>query len=80
MPKTYVTFGQDHAHRINGKTFDCDCVAVINCEDGSDGRNKAFEFFGGKFCFEYHEKEFNPDDLKYYRRGLIEVNPMEGAA
>jgi hypothetical protein len=30
--KTYVTFGQDHAHAVNGKTFDKDCVAIIHSE------------------------------------------------
>lgn len=31
--KTYVTFGQAHVHRINGKTFDADCVACIEHSD-----------------------------------------------
>ncbi len=27
--KTIVTFGQGHTHRVNGKTLDCNCVALI---------------------------------------------------
>lgn len=46
--KTFVTFGQTHVHSINGKTFDKDCVAVV-----SGDRDKVFEIFGTKFCFEY---------------------------
>ena len=37
--KTYVTFGFDHAHAINGKTFDKDCVAVIESESAENGVN-----------------------------------------
>ena len=71
--KTYVTFGQDHTHRVNGKTFDCDCVAVINHAD-DNGRELAFEIFGRQFCFEYSEERFNHSSMHYYPRGLIEVN------
>lgn len=74
MPKTYVTFGQDHAHAVNGKTFDKDCVAIIKCENRNDGRAKAFEYFDIKFCFEYHEDEFQMESMKYFPRGLMEVN------
>ena len=71
--KTYVTFGQHHTHRVNGKTFDCDCVAVV---DGD--RAKVFEIFGRAFCFEYPEDRFDHNCLdRYYPRGLIDV---EGAA
>ena len=28
--KTYVTFGQDHIHRVNGQLLDKDCVAIVN--------------------------------------------------
>ena len=74
MPKTYVTFGQIHVHSVNGRTFDKDCIAVINCTDADDGRRKAFEIFKSKFCFEYHEDEWNLEDMIYYPRGLITVN------
>ena len=66
--KTYVTFGQGHTHRINGKTFDTDCVALL---DG--GRDAVFETFGRKWCFEYSEEHFDKIDMKYFPRGVIEV-------
>jgi hypothetical protein len=72
--KTYVTFGQVHTHRINGKTLDCNCVAVINCNNPEHGRDMAFELFGRKFCMEYPEHKFNMSSMSYFPRGLIEVN------
>ena len=74
MPKTYVTFGQDHTHSVNGKTFDKDCVAVIECNDRNHGRALAFELFDVKFCFEYHEPEFDPKSLRFFPRGLLNAN------
>ena len=71
--KTYITFGQSHAHAVNGKTFDKDCVAVIEAESAEAGRNVAFETFGDKFCFSYAEPDFKPDMMKYFPRGLIEL-------
>lgn len=69
--KTYVTFGQEHTHSVNGKTFDKDCIAVINnAMTPGYGRDRAFSLFGEKFCFEYWE---SVPDMKYFPRGLIEV-------
>ncbi|MCR4307484.1 MAG: hypothetical protein NUV80_02910 [Candidatus Berkelbacteria bacterium] len=67
---TYVTFGQSHAHSIGGKTFDKDCVAVIPSETAKEGREKAFEIFGPKFCFEYFNRL---PTMSYFPRGLIEI-------
>jgi hypothetical protein len=33
MTTAYFTFGQDHAHRVNGTTFDCDSVVKITSDD-----------------------------------------------
>lgn len=70
--KTYVTFGQDHIHNVNGKIFDKDCVAAIECNNAAEGRKRAFELFGAKFCFEYPEEHFNLN-MKYFPRGIIEA-------
>ena len=72
--KTYVTFGFDHTHAVNGKTFDKDCVAVIESESAEAGREKAFEYFGAKFCFEYPEDRFDMASMHWYPRGFIDVN------
>lgn len=72
--KTYVTFGQNHTHSVNGETIDKDCVAVITSENAGTGRALAFEMFGPKFCMEYPEKYFNSDMMQHFPRGLIMVN------
>lgn len=66
--KTYVTFGYDHFHKINGKIFDKGCVALIEGD-----REKVFEIFGRKFCFEYPEDQWDPRMLFYFPRGVIEL-------
>jgi len=68
--KTYITFGQSHAHRVNGKTFDCNCVAAIESEGEEQGRKKAFELFGPMWCFSYIG---SPPKMEYFPRGIIDV-------
>lgn len=72
--KTYITFGQVHRHEINGKLYDKDCVAVIEGESASKNRDKAFEVFGRKFCFEYPEHCCNESRMIYFPRGYINVH------
>jgi len=67
---TYITFGQQHIHRVNGKTFDCDCVAAIPSRNEGEGRERAFELFGPKFCFSYQDEK---PEMKFFPRGIIEV-------
>ena len=66
--KTYVTFGQEHIHKVNGNTIDKDCVAIVNGD-----RDKVFEIFGPKFCFTYSEEYWDESKMKYFPRGYIEV-------
>lgn len=65
---TYVTFGQSHAHRINNYTIDKDCVVAFPSESAEEGRKKAFDLFGPKFCFEYFNRQ---PDMSYFPRGLV---------
>jgi hypothetical protein len=67
--KTFVTFGQSHVHRVNNKTFDKDCVAVVHGD-----RETVFELFGSKFCFEYPEEHWDESILHFFPRGYIEAN------
>ena len=68
--KTYVTFGQDHTHSVNGKTLDKDCVAIVHGD-----REKVFELFGPKFCFEYPEEIWDEGRMKYFPRGYVDLTP-----
>lgn len=40
MNKFYFTFGQNHAHSVEGKTFDKDCVVEIEAESSGKARDK----------------------------------------
>lgn len=77
MTKVYITFGQIHTHKCGKYTLDRNCVAVINCSNYEEGQEKAFDWFDGKFHNCYDEEYFNKNEndiMKYYPRGLIEVN------
>jgi len=69
-----VTFGQEHAHRINNQTLDKDSVAVINCDNYDHGRKLAFEFFDNKFHNTYEEGKEPSNLMFWFPRGKIEVN------
>lgn len=71
--KHYVTFGQGHAHHVDGKTLDHNCVAVYESASPSEGRERAFELFGPKFSMEYHAEEWNEEDLHFFPRGYVEL-------
>jgi hypothetical protein len=67
MPTAYFTFGQSHAHRVNGKTFDCDSVVKITSEDP---RQTMWDHFGAKWAMQYDDV---PPNMHYYPRGIIEL-------
>ena len=73
MGRHYVTFGQIHVHSVNGKTFDKDCVAVIDAEDWPEGRKKAVEYFNLQFSTSYQDDEWDEENINYFPRGYIEV-------
>lgn len=72
--KTYITFGQVHYHKIDNRIFDKDCVAVIEAENASIGREIAFKLFGNKFCFSYTEDTFDYTSMKFFPRGFIQID------
>lgn len=65
--KVFITFGQAHVHRVNGKTFDCDSVAILEGDDYAAARAKTFALFADKW---HHCTEDLPE-MSYYPRGLI---------
>jgi len=70
--KTYVTFGSDHNHVVNGKNFNANTVAVIECDSPQHGRERAFELFGPQFCVETPEAYY--DGLMVSKYGAVEVS------
>lgn len=74
MAKHYVTLGQQHTHRINNITLDCDSVVCYEAENAQEGRKRAFELFGDKFFTDYHDTQFDKKDLEYFPRGIINID------
>lgn len=66
MRTAYFTFGQNHAHAVNGFTYDKDVVVKITA---ADPRGVMVAVFGRKWAFEYDE----PPDMKHYPRGIKEL-------
>lgn len=67
MKTAYFTFGQCHAHSVDGQTFDKDTIVKITAEDP---RAKMFEVFGVKWSMQYDE----PPSPELYPSGIIELN------
>lgn len=67
--KLYVSFGQSHAHRVNGTTFDCNCLCEIECEDEEEGHKIAFDAFDGVFATIYGEERLE-NALPYFPDGI----------
>lgn len=72
MKTFYITFWQEHTHRINWNTLDKDCVWMIYAEDYWKAREIAFELTWWKFCFMYEDLE--KVWMEYYHRWLIPIN------
>lgn len=68
----YITFGQVHTHRVNNQTFDCNSVALIVANTHEEGRQRAVEAFGLKFCRSFTELE--EVSMSFYPRGVIPLD------
>lgn len=70
--KIFVSFGQGHIHKINGNVIDKDCIVVFDVSSYEEGREKAFEYFGGKFCTTYTQEQID-NYISFFPRGFIEL-------
>lgn len=68
--KFYFTFGQDHAHSVDGKTFDKDSVVAIEAETEDKARDIMFNTFGAKWSFGYGP---TPPKMELFPRGIINL-------
>ena len=71
--KQYITFGQDHIHRINEQIIDKDCVVELEGNSFEEIRKKALECFGTKFSMQYSEERIDEEFMKYFPRGIIKL-------
>lgn len=69
MPKFYISFGQNHAHRHGKVTLDKDCIGAIEAPDEDTARDKAFEWFGPKWSMLYNQEP----NMEYFPRGIINL-------
>jgi predicted RNA-binding protein with PUA domain len=69
----YISFGQSHVHRVNGKTLDKDSLAEIVCDTHEHGRAIAYDLFKSKYSTSYSEEEA-PKMIHRFPRGIIRVN------
>lgn len=67
----YITFGQVHAHRIDGKTYDCDAVMLVKADNEITARLYVNALTGGKWAGIYTE---NDVQMHYYPRGVLNAD------
>ena len=70
--KFYISFGQNHVHKLNGKVIDNDCLLLIHADDHQEARKWAFAEFGTKWSMVYDEKQMK-EYLHYFPRGIIHI-------
>lgn len=75
MKNFIITFGQLHAHRVEGYTFDKDSVAIIQAESHHEAHDIAMDIFKGIFHQCIPEEKFDTDDgIKWFPRGKHKAN------
>lgn len=75
MTNYYVTFGQEHTHRINNQTYDCDSILLVQAENVIIARIQLNKMFLGKWSSIYNEHSFRENNLlKYFPRGILNSN------
>ncbi len=70
MSTFYVSFGQDHVHRLGDITLDKDILLKITALDGHVARERAFKALGRQWSMLYTEETVQ---FEYFPRGFVEV-------
>ena len=66
METRWFTFGFDHTHAVEGRTYDKDCVVKITAHDP---RAVMLSKFGQRWAMEY----FAEPNLSHFPRGVFEL-------
>ena len=69
MEKFYGSFGQNHAHAYNGRTYDKDCIIEIEANSKGEAHDKMFEVFGTKWSMLYDQVP----NMEYFPRGIMNL-------
>lgn len=71
--KFYISFGQNHTHRINGHTYDCDSLMLVEALSEVEARLHVINLIGRKWAFMYPEGDLT-ETLPYFPRGVINAD------
>ena len=65
----YFTFGQAHAHDIDGIVYDRDIVVEVTAESYGAARKRFMKYFGTEWAFQYTEKP----DMHFFPGGITQL-------
>lgn len=68
--KFYISFGQAHAHSINGQTFDKDSLMLVHADNEINARLYVNSITGRRWSSIYRFEEL-AEMLPYYPRGVV---------
>lgn len=71
--KIIITFGSNHNHEIDEKIFNKDTIAIVEGENYSECRQKAFDAFGPKFCTDYNIVKLEDENFMRFFKEAIEL-------
>lgn len=75
--KFFISFGQVHAHVIEGRTYDKDSLMLVEAPGKIVARIGVTQITGGKWSSLYQEEELG-DVLHHFPRGVINADrPVE---
>jgi len=70
MKAFYFTFGQNHVHRVQAFTWDCDVVCQIMAQSMAHARQIMFQNFGDQWSMCYEQAP----EMHYFPRGIKRLN------
>lgn len=77
MPKFYVSFGQAHAHALNGVTYDKNSLMEVEAPNDLAARIDIMRAIGPKWSMIYPEDALT-DVLDHFPRGIVgRLSPLE---
>ncbi len=71
MKTFYISFGQAHTHRIDGKTYDCDSLMKVEAENEIAARLQTMDILGNNKWSSIYPAADLEEALKYYPRGVL---------
>lgn len=76
MGRFYVTFYKGQTHILSGTAITSESVAVWDANSWADGYETALKLFKGEFKDTFYDVEWDPNFLRYYPFGLIDLNSI----